>query len=596
MFPRSWSFGFKLNKQDRSSSKAASPKSTSEPGIQGSSLTGPDSKRRKMQLSEEEQRSNARWSCLPSHLALFILELTYWTKANSASFRLVCQGWRRDHDTLLPILKKLKSLSLGDKTVGERFPNIETLHLHSSLRLGDSTLAAIEGLNYLRYISFNGESVNVASEAYFQKSVSITSVKLIGGATVPCLTALAKVTSLTKLDMSWCESLEDNGLSHLDSLTSLTYLDMRYCKKVTDAGIGSLSLLTGLKYLNLESCEKVTDEGLHSLSPLTSLTSLNFCGDYCFEFRGLQISDAGMQTMSLFTNLVNLKLEKGIHITDTGIACLHSLSLLKSLNLNDCRSITSVGLKTISMLTRLEVLSLTSCKKITVEGLSFLSGLVSITSLNLNECCGVLNNKGLFELSNLVSLKTLCLSRCGFDEDNQVTDVGISSLTTLTSLTSLYLGYSQCITGNGLMALPTVSHIEDVDSNSGSKDTDDFFPTLPSLTYLNLSGCVTITNSGLRTIARIQSLKHLNLSGCKLITDNGILFLKPLFSLNFLDIQDTRISQKGVKALAVSMGRSCTHTNLNFPLVCVDALNTLFYCQNFFELDDFAFAPVSLIS
>ena len=47
---------------------------------------------------------------------------------------------------------------------------------------------------------------------------------------------------------------------------------------VTDEGVRTLALLTTLTYLDLSYCEVVSDGGLIARSPLTALTTLNVCG------------------------------------------------------------------------------------------------------------------------------------------------------------------------------------------------------------------------------------------------------------------------------------------------------------------------------
>jgi hypothetical protein len=45
---------------------------------------------------------------------------------------------------------------------------------------------------------------------------------------------------LIYLDLSWCETLTDAGLSALRRLDKLAYLDLRGCKKVTTRGIAKI--------------------------------------------------------------------------------------------------------------------------------------------------------------------------------------------------------------------------------------------------------------------------------------------------------------------------------------------------------------------
>ena len=53
------------------------------------------------------------------------------------------------------------------------------------------------------------------------------------------------------------------GLMHF---TSLTKLNLNYCQKITDEGMGRLESLVALKNLNLAYCVKIKGVGLGTLT------------------------------------------------------------------------------------------------------------------------------------------------------------------------------------------------------------------------------------------------------------------------------------------------------------------------------------------
>jgi hypothetical protein len=55
------------------------------------------------------------------------------------------------------------------------------------------------------------------------------------------LTHIGDMFNLIYLDLSWCETLTDAGLSPLRRLEKLAYLDLRGCKKVTARGVAKLN-------------------------------------------------------------------------------------------------------------------------------------------------------------------------------------------------------------------------------------------------------------------------------------------------------------------------------------------------------------------
>src|SRR5665213_1108040 len=86
------------------------------------------------------------------------------------------------------------------------------------------------------------------------------------------LSSLVKLSALTTLSLSGCESVSDLG--PLQTLTGLNTLYLSWCKSVSD--LGPLRTLTGLNTLHLAWCESVSD--LAPLRTLTRLTNLNLYG------------------------------------------------------------------------------------------------------------------------------------------------------------------------------------------------------------------------------------------------------------------------------------------------------------------------------
>lgn len=84
-----------------------------------------------------------------------------------------------------------------------------------------------------------------------------------------------------------------------------------------------------------------------------------------------------------------------------------------------------------------------------------------------------------------------------------------------------------------------------------SKITDEGLVFLPKrLKELNLTGCVLITNEGLKHLSRLTSLQELSLRRCSLITNDGLKYLPK--SIIGLSLQFTSVTQDGVKSMPKS--------------------------------------------
>ncbi|KAJ3229157.1 hypothetical protein HDU81_005578 [Chytriomyces hyalinus] len=86
-------------------------------------------------------------------------------------------------------------------------------------------------------------------------------------------------TSLTHLILSGCPLVTSGSLFNLKSLKSLTYLDISHCDNVDDSGLEVLSFfVTWLQELNLAYLFKITEHGIKKLFRMAGLRALNLLG------------------------------------------------------------------------------------------------------------------------------------------------------------------------------------------------------------------------------------------------------------------------------------------------------------------------------
>jgi hypothetical protein len=146
-----------------------------------------------------------------------------------------------------------------------------------------------------------------------------------------CLVQLARLTSLSSLELCEYNLITDAGLRHLAHL-KLTFLFLTACNNITDEGIKYLSHMP-LKFLSL-SYSNITDRGLAYLARLR-LENLKL--DWC-----TQITDAGIKHLSDMP-LEKLVLRGCNRLTDFSMQVIGGM-LLEHLDLSGCERITSDAL------------------------------------------------------------------------------------------------------------------------------------------------------------------------------------------------------------------------------------------------------------
>ncbi len=187
-----------------------------------------------------------------------------------------------------------------------------------------------------------------------------------------------------------------------------------------------------------------------------------------------------------------------------------------------------------------------------------------LTSLNASRT--QVSDAGLKSLATISTLEVLDLTGC-----TNITVKGLAALSNLHSLNTLSLGGTSLQGIESLQKLPltnlTISH------SPLSDETLKSISMLPSLNVLDLNGCSNITNSGLASLSNLRSLATLSLkessindnnlssvgklgslsvldlSGCSNLTDKGLEPLKSLKGLKDLYIAATKLSDKGLHTI-----------------------------------------------
>lgn len=261
----------------------------------------------------------------------------------------------------------------------------------------------------------------------------------------------------------------------------------RFSDWVSYYGLPYLSVYTNLKSLNLRNCHDLRDEDLVYLMPSKTLTKINLTKKSMKYSVNDNICISAIQYKSFIGKQ---------NITDKGIIHLSRFENLTSINL--------------------------SKTKLGKNGPGVLSAFTKLTSLNLSHCSEIA--KSLFPLSSLVNLTYLKLRnvysiRNMYDKDDSDDYVpGIFCfLPHLTKLTFLDVSFNTMNSGSSVH-FSTLTNLASlsfalVDTTDTLDDCLAGLPLLTRLTFLDLDGCRTMSDSALSSLSKFTNLTELRWYG-----------------------------------------------------------------------------------
>ena len=215
---------------------------------------------------------------------------------------------------------------------------------------------------------------------------------------------------------------------------------------------------------------------------------------------------------SLFPSLLKRGINKVqvLSIRRTLKEVISGIPTLTSLNLSGCYNVSDIGLTHAfsNECPALVHLDLSLCKKITNSSIKKIADNVGkLQELELGGC-SYISNEGLLLIAlGFKKLKKLDLRSC-----SQINNEGISYLAGQ---------HPHSTTGTQLL-----EHLGLQDCQKLYDDALRFISLgLPNLKSINLSFCASITDSGLKYLARMPNLREVNLRSCDNISDIGIAYL-----------------------------------------------------------------------
>ncbi|XP_010541915.1 PREDICTED: EIN3-binding F-box protein 1-like [Tarenaya hassleriana] len=364
---------------------------------------------------------------------------------------------------------------------------------------------------------------------------------------------------LEKLDLSHCPSVTSKGLiSVAQNCPNLTTLKLESCPRIGNEALLAIGrYCPKLESITVKDCPLVGDHGISSLissaSPVLSKVNLH----------GLSITDFSLAVIGHYgKSITSLMLSNLLNVTERGFWVMgnaRGLHKLVSLGVTSCRGVTDLSLEALGKCCiTLKQVCLRKCGFISDNGLvAFSKAMGSLETLKLEECngigqsgiCGVLSSCG-------GKLKFLSLLRC-----TGIRDLAFKSsdLYPCNSLRSLSVQSCPGFGNGGLANLgklcPNLQHL-DLSGLYGTTDAG-LLPLIENnragLVTVNLTSCFNLTDGVVYSLAKLQggTLEVLNLNGCRRITDSSLSAMaENCMFLRDLDVSKCGITDSGIASLS----------------------------------------------
>lgn len=417
-------------------------------------------------------------------------------------------------------------------------PHLRSIFLNMCPKITDQGLAFLEGCKELRQLSCEG-------------CLELTGKGLL---------YLSGLSSLSSLSLQMCSSIR-SGLHHLQGLSQLQSLNVGWCFRIEADDASALASLTNLKSLSITGTplSKNASAFLQELQCLSHLeaASCDLHPQFLHTLKGLPLLthvNVGRANLSGTWDASMLQGFSGIRVLNLAYA-----------NLQDSTA------RYLSRLVSLEELVLESCS-ITDSSMDSIAALSSLRLLDISET--TVGDEGVARLADgLLRMESLNLSY------SAVSDAGLRDVGRMKSLTSLNLD-TRLVSDSGLAFLTGLRNLRRLDC-FGARVTDAGFTHLRhfnKLEFLEVCGGG-VTDVGLKELQPLTTLTSLNLSQNLLITDKGLPFLSGLHALRELNVSRCRVSAHGLRSLGgLSSLSSLAIHSCSIPLSSLSRLRSSSSC------------------
>jgi hypothetical protein len=358
------------------------------------------------------------------------------------------------------------------------------------------------------------------------------------------LAEIARIETVTALDLHGSEAVTNEGLHHLARLPQLKHLDLSGTS-VTDAGLAVLRALPALRFLSLNGT-RVTDAGMADLASCHELEEVKLM----FTHTG----DGAIRALAGKPQL--RRLETGNLVTDEGVALLHDLPVFKSWQGGEA----ILGL--LSYETAPNQLRLRG--HITDRGIERLRGLDGLFGLDIDDARLSLTASSLPALVSLPNLGWLALdakddwmphiarmARLRFlgAQDTTAGDDGFEALSASRSIEYIWGRRCHNLRDRGFTALSRMPALRGLSVSCLNVD-DKGVAALPSFPALRELMPMDVPDAGYRHIGKCAALESLILMYCRDTTDAATEHITGLTRLSYYFNSYTAITDRTPEVLS----------------------------------------------
>ena len=273
-------------------------------------------------------------------------------------------------------------------------------------------------------------------------------------------------------------------------------------------------------------------------------------------------------------NVVAVNL-RGTWVDDVEMIDIARLPKLQRLDLSHTR-ITDEGMLHLKPASQIEDLNLYYAEWVTDQGMTAIKNWKKLKHLDVR---GTRISNGTLEIvSHMPQLEALDIS------NSQITDNGMDMLITLTNLKELSLGQGRGSAGDlGFLRVLTTLTSLDIggakptppDMGGNRKTGRAPVPPLPENTIKAMAelkqlrvlrmGYMGVSSADLKALSVLENVEKLGLEECPRIDDAALAELLRWKSLKYLDLQDTKVTERGVAALRKAKPGLVILTTLGLP-------------------------------
>lgn len=365
-----------------------------------------------------------------------------------------------------------------------------------------------------------------------------------GQMTDSVLADVARVETISALDLGVSKELTDEGVRHLAGLSSLKHLDLSWTG-ITDHALSVLDSLPLLETLSLAGT-RVTDDGAAHLARCHALRRV----DLSFTRTG----DGALRALAGKSEL--RELSTGNEVSDAGVALLHEIPAFKSWHGGEMR----IGLLSNRSLPN----HLTLRGRLTDQGVERMRGLDGLFGLNMDDSGLTITAAGLRPLVALPNLGWLGVDakddwmpyiaempRLRFlgAQDTVAGDDGFAALSRSRSIEYIWGRRCHNLRRRGFLALAAMPSLRGLSVSCLNVD-DAGLSALPSFPALRELMPMEVPDAGYRHIGKCENLESLLLMYCRDTTDTATEQITGLRNLSYYFNSYTTITDRTPELLS----------------------------------------------